>query len=127
MPFKFSHIHLKSVDPRKSAAWYVECLGAKVQGESEVRGATFVRLDLEGVPINVSAPDPGEEFPPGSAEKHLGLEHFAFTVEDLEGLLERVQQHGGIVKERWDPPSGARIAWIEAPDDVRIELIQPPT
>ena len=125
MPLQLDHIHLKGPDPRKSAQWYVDAFGAKVVREFDVKGALFIRLEIEGVPINLSGPRPGEQPGPGDARVHYGLEHFALSTDDLDGTMARLQQHGVAVLVPPQPgASGSKIAFIEAPDNVRIELIQ---
>lgn len=38
MAFKVNHLHLKTPDPRKTAKWYVDHLGAKIVSERETPG-----------------------------------------------------------------------------------------
>jgi len=121
--FALNHIHLKSTDPKKAAAWYVNMLGAKVVQE----GATNVGLDLAGVRVNIGSPQAGQNLPRGSADQHLGLEHFGLHTDDLEGLLARLQSQGlEILEPLRTVGSGLKIVFVRAPDDVRIELMQLP-
>ena len=53
MAFKLNHLHLKSPDPKKTADFYIENLGATLV--SEVGGGRGYRLDLHGLPLNVTA------------------------------------------------------------------------
>ncbi len=124
----FHHIHLRSPDPRKTAAWYVEMLGAKIVQETEALGALNENIDLAGTRLVIGSLFYGQELPRGSVDRHLGLEHFGLqTDEDLEQLLTRLQSKG---VEILDPlrrmGSGGGFAFIRAPDDVRIELMQLP-
>lgn len=122
-----NHIHLRSPEPRKAATWYVEMLGAKIVRETETRGAVGVNMDIAGIRLNVSSPPPGERLPRGSAAPHLGLEHFGLQTEDLEGLLAQLQSKGVVVLEPLrTTESGLKLCFVQAPDDVRIELMQPP-
>ena len=58
----------------------------------------------------------------------LGLEHFGFEVEDLEADLDRLTRAGiRVVLPLTAFPGGACLAYIEGPDDVLIELVQPPS
>lgn len=122
---QLNHIHLKSTDPRKAAAWYVEMLGAKVIREAEIRGAFSVLLDISGLRVNIGAPLAGQSLPRGSADQHLGLEHFGLQSDDVEGLLARLKAKGVEVLEPMATVgSGTKIVFVRAPDDVRIELMQ---
>ena len=121
--FALNHIHLKSTDAKKAAAWYVNMLGAKLVQE----GATNMSLDLGGLRVNIASPQAGQNLPKGSADQHLGLEHFGLETDDLEGLLAQLKPKG---LEILDPlrtvASGLKIVFIRAPDDVRIDLMQLP-
>ena len=55
MAFKMNHLHFKTPDPRKTAQWYIDFLGAKIVEERETpSGLPFLRLDLHGLSLNVT-------------------------------------------------------------------------
>ena len=58
-------------------------------------------------------------------EPHLGLDHFGFRVDNLDETAEELKRRGAeiVVEPRTIRP-GVRIAFVRAPDDVRIELLQ---
>lgn len=122
-----NHIHLRSTNPRKTAAWYVDMLGATIVRETDTPAGVSVSLDIGGTRLNVAPQPPDRILPRGSAEVHLGLEHFGLETNDLEGLLARLQPKGLEVLEPLRAvPSGMKIVFVRAPDDVRIELMQLP-
>ena len=84
----FHHIHLKSTEPHETAAWYVERFGAKIVRDMQ----TMVILELpgSGPKLGISTSTQGEVLPPGSADPHLGLEHFGLQTDDLDGRLAKV-------------------------------------
>ncbi|MBV9359007.1 MAG: VOC family protein [Chloroflexi bacterium] len=58
---------------------------------------------------------------------HHGLEHFGFDVVDMQAEITRLQSLGAeLLEGPVAGPTGNKMAWIKAPDDTRIELIQPP-
>ncbi|MBI2872360.1 MAG: VOC family protein [Chloroflexi bacterium] len=123
---KLNHIHLKCKDPNKTAQWYIDNLGAKLLERFNIGAAPAVRIELEGTRINISSAAPGETLPPGSAKPHLGLEHFGLEVTDLAAALARLEKAGAKVLEPMrDGRGGGKIAFIQAPDNVRIEMMQP--
>lgn len=126
--FRVNHIHLKSPDPKKTAQWYVDVFGAKVVGESTgLGGSSSVRLDIDGTRINVTSAPAGETLPDGTAESHYGLEHFGFDTDDIEAAMAHVQAHGAeVLLPITQMATGSRISYIKGPDNVRIELVQPP-
>jgi lactoylglutathione lyase len=119
----FSHVHLKSPNPKDAAQWYVDMFGAVIVREGENRGAQFVGIQLGGVTINISSARPEESLAPAMSELRWGLEHIAFGTDDLEGDLARLKQRGGKVFQVTE--TGQRkTAFVEGPDKVRIELMQ---
>ena len=126
MPFNVNHIHLKSSDPKKTAAWFVEAFNVEITSE-RVRptGDLFITTMTEGgLAINISAEKDGEVLGPADADSHYGLEHFGFDTDDMDADLERLVGLGAVLKEA---PSnqgrGVTIGFIAAPGDIRIELI----
>ena len=124
--FKINHIHLKAHDPKTTAQWYVDMFGAKIVGEGRGLGdSKTIRMDIDDVRVNVTSAPAGGTLPEGTAESHYGLEHFGFDVEDLDAELIRLKEAGArIVLPRTDVVGGTRLAYIEGPDDVLIELVQ---
>jgi catechol 2,3-dioxygenase-like lactoylglutathione lyase family enzyme len=63
----------------------------------------------------------------GDSDAHWGLEHFGIEVDDIDSELSRLENLGAKTLEgpiRSD--NGLAIAFIEAPDNVRIEVMQLP-
>jgi len=126
MPFTFHHVHIKARDPDKTAAWYERALGFTI-AERGVRPGGDVYLTCrtpDGTTVAISGEKRGETLPGGTSATHLGLEHFAIATEDFDGDLERLKSHGAkVLAEPVTTPAGVRFAFVEAPDDVRIEVM----
>lgn len=127
MPYLVNHIHLKSDDPKATADWFVEAFNVKIMSDN-VRdvGDRFVVTQTEGgLAINISGARTGETLGPADADPHLGLEHFGFDTDDMDADLARLEGLGATIKEpARETGPGTKIAFIAAPGDVRIELIQ---
>jgi catechol 2,3-dioxygenase-like lactoylglutathione lyase family enzyme len=80
------------------------------------------------VRLNVSSQPEGACDKGAIAElNRLGLEHFGFDVEDLKAELDRLERAGiRIVLPATEVVGGTRLAYIEGPDGVLIELVQRP-
>jgi catechol 2,3-dioxygenase-like lactoylglutathione lyase family enzyme len=131
MPYTINHVHIRSADPSSSAEWYAEHFGASKLFEREVMPGTItIAMDVGGGPVrlNISSQAPGSPDDRAVAElNRLGLEHFGFATEDLEADLDRLTSAGvRVVLPLTKFPGGACLAYIEGPDDVLIELVQPP-
>jgi catechol 2,3-dioxygenase-like lactoylglutathione lyase family enzyme len=128
MAFRINHIHLKAPDPRTTAEWYEKAfLFRIVSDETRVFGDRFIRCVSEdgGMAVNISGARTSETLGPGDASAHHGLEHFGFDSEDLEADIRRLQGLGArLLEGPIEIPNGPRIAFVKAPDDVRVELIQ---
>ena len=130
MAYKINHIHLKAPDPRKTAEWYVRAFNFTILSDDvRVFGDRFIRCQSEGggMAVNISGARGGERLGPGDASAHHGLEHFGFDSADLEADIRRLEGLGAALLEGpIQVPNGPRIAFMRAPDDTRIELIEPP-
>ena len=130
MSYSFNHVHLKSSDPGKTADWYVEAFGFEIVNDENPRpqGDRFIRCRTkDGVAINISGARTGELMGEGDATAHWGLEHFGIEVDDIEAELKRLEGLGAEVLEGpTKTATGLSIAFIQAPDDVRIEVMQLP-
>ena len=128
MAYAINHVHIRSSDPHASASWYEKHFGAKILSAREVMPGTItVSMELDGpVRLNISSQLAGSSPERGEAElNRLGLEHFGFVTEDLEEDLDRLKAAGiRIVLPLTEVTGGGRLAYIEGPDDVLIELVQ---
>ncbi len=120
MSFKVNHLHLKSPDPRTTAQWYVDYLGAKVVSERQSPGGQpILRLDLHGVPLNVTGYIEGQRL-----EQHYGLEHVAVDTDDFDAQVAKIKASGAKILEERSLPDGRRVCFFEGPDGVRLEFLE---
>jgi lactoylglutathione lyase len=128
MAYRINHIHLKAADPRRTAEWYVRALNFKIlSDETRAFGDRFLRCQSEdgGMAVNISGARTGERLGPGDASAHHGLEHFGLDSDDIAADIRHLEGHGArLLEGPIDVPNGAVIAFLQAPDDVRIELVQ---
>ena len=128
MGYRINHIHLKAPDPRKTAEWYTKAFNFKIVGdETRVFGDRFIRcMSEDGVlAVNISGARTNERLGPGDAGAHHGLEHFGFDSENLEVDIARLEKLGArLLEGPIQNPNGPRIAFLKAPDDVRVELVE---
>lgn len=127
MAFRFEHLHLKAPDPKKTADWYVDAFDFEIVSDrTRDTGDRFIECKTtDGVIVRISGQRTGEAMGEGSADVHFGIEHFGLTVDDLDDVVKRLEGIGAKLREGpTDGSSGSRIAFIEAPDNVRIELLE---
>ena len=129
MEYRINHVHIRAADPHATAAWYEKFFNARIVSERTVMPNTItIGMEMGGpCRLNVSSKPQGSSDERSAAElNRLGLEHFGFDVEDLEAEMERLTAAGiRVVLPITDTPTGSRLSYIEGPDDVLIELVQP--
>ena len=116
MAFKLNHLHLKTTDPEKTAAFYVEALGATMLGPV---GHGGYRLNLHGVDVNVTTFAPYQ-----TRQQVYGVEHVALETDDLDGTVTKLTANGARILEEMVSVRGRRICFLEGPDRVQLELIE---
>ena len=129
MKIAMNHLHFRSGDPDAAAKWYCDNFGAEITSESPLSNTKSINLELDGEHImTISGRAEGEDPIAGTTEPLYGLDHFGFETDDLMQLSARLKDNG--VKfncEPWTMPSGSMVAFVVAPDEVSVELIQRPT
>ena len=128
MPYAINHVHIRSMDPHSSAAWYERHFEAKIVSEREVMPGTItIGMEVGGsCRLNISSKPDGSSDERAVAElNRLGLEHFGFDVENLKEELGRLENSDvRIVLPFTDVGRGTCLAYIEGPDNVLIELVE---
>ena len=126
MEFVCDHLHLRSQDPDGAAKFYCDNFGAVITSVNPLSTTKSIRLELNGQPLmTISGRAEGEDPVPGSTDPRFGLDHFGFTVDDLDAAAIAFKSNGvNFTCEPWTMPSGTKVAFIEAPDHVSIELME---
>ena len=122
--YTWEHIHLRSPDPAATAAWYEDKLGAGIIRTPQPDGSTRFDLDLTGQKIFIAKADPAAT---GASPQtpYMGLDHFGLTVENIDAAVAELKGKGvAFTVEPKTIRPGVRIAFLTAPQNVSIELIQ---
>ncbi len=123
--YTYDHIHVRTKDPEGMASFFETMFGAKVLRLIQSDGVPRVDLDVNGLAIFIASVPPEEHIDLSPRDPHLGLDHFGFRVDDIDGAVEDLRSKGAeiYVEPRTIRP-GVRIAFVRGPDDVRIEILQ---
>ncbi|HTP97278.1 MAG TPA: VOC family protein [Burkholderiales bacterium] len=121
----FDHVHLVSRDPHATAAWYVAKLGGRIARTMERGGAPQIYVSLGGPMVIVRGQRSAEQ----AADKpglQWGVDHFGLQVSgDFDDYCDGLRRKGvGFSLEPTDIDPDTRIAFIDAPDGVSIELLR---
>ena len=104
--FKFDHVHIISENPKASADWYVEMLGATIVADTVARGAPQIFVGLGGMTILIRGRRPGEApvaarpiqpYADFSSHNTWGTDHFGFLYEgDLTAFCAELRAKGAL-------------------------------
>ena len=121
--YSYDHIHLRSLEPMDTARYFEQMFGAKILESVQSDGQPRVDLDINGLIIFIAKAD--TETPAGPVDPHLGLDHFGLRVDDLEEAAADLKEKGAVFSiEPHQLRPGVKIAFVRAPGDVRIELLE---
>ena len=128
MPYSINHVHIRAENPARSATWYEQYFDSKILFSREVMPGTItIAMDVGGpATLNISSQPPGSSDKTFPAQLNtLGLEHFGFSTTDIEKDIHKFENaEVAIMMEITEIPGGAKLAYIEGPDNVIIELVQ---
>jgi len=121
--YRVDHLHLICTDIEESRDWYCQVFGGRVTFEGNFKGHKVYYVDINGFNIIMVAQMLDGEPLPATIQTKEGLDHFGFAVEDMDAAAEELKA-GGVkfVVEPLQVRPGLKIAYIEGPDKVRIEL-----
>jgi lactoylglutathione lyase len=124
LKFNWEHIHLRSPDPDATAEWSRDKLGAEVIKSPAPDGSTRIDLNLAGQKIFIAKATAGKAADAPSSP-YLGLDHFGLTVSDIKAAVAALKAKGvPFTMDVTTNRPGVQIAFLTAPENVSIELIQ---
>ncbi len=118
----FHHVHLNSVDPPKTLAWYQNIFGGEM---TKMKGRIDAVL-YDKVWLLVGASK--EPLTPSNGH---AIDHIGFSFPNLDTAAAEIKQKGVAFQTEPRPltppsPSAVKISFITGPDSVRIEVVEPP-
>lgn len=123
--YSYDHIHLRSKNPMGLAQYFRKMFDAKIVESVQSDGQPRIDLDINGLAVFIARVAPEVNMPPSPADPHLGLDHFGFRVDNLDEAVADLRRRGAeFAVEPHTIRPGVRIAFVRAPDDVRIELLE---
>lgn len=126
MAARTHHVHHVAKDPRAAADFYVNHFGGKLfTPEIEYRGSPYISVMLGEIELRIRGlrADESDE----TAKAGRGLHHFGIQVEGIDECAARLEWAGVVfTKKPGEGVLGSRTAFIKAPDDVLIELVEEP-
>src|SRR5262245_27051610 len=121
--YTYDHIHLRTTNPQATIEFYQKMFDATPVAYVQSNGKPRVDLDLNGLTIFIAEVPADASLPTAPSEPYIGLDHLGLRVEDVDAATAELKRRGAqvIVEPKTIRP-GVRIAFIQGPDNVRIEL-----
>ena len=120
----FDHVHVISKQPKDTADWYADRLGGTITKSATVKDAPQIYVSFGEAFIIVRGQRPGESAK-DKADTEWGADHFGFNVQgDFDAFCAGLRAKG--VKFSMEPTDinpSTRIAFVDAPDGVSVELL----
>jgi hypothetical protein len=107
------------------ARWWADTFGAKLLPETGSGEVLFCPIEIDGFKINISSPSAAEaaQMDEGIVTGNFGLEHLGLTTDDLDADLATLRAQGLRIFDVRETPT-MRLAFVETPENVRLEIIQ---
>ena len=123
--YTYDHIHLRTRDPQGMAQYFHEMFDARILESVQSDGRPRVDIDIDGLLVFIAPVAPDADVPAAPPDSHLGLDHFGFRVDSVDETVAELKRRGAdIIDGPRTIRPGVRIAFVRAPDDVRIELLE---
>jgi lactoylglutathione lyase len=123
--YSYDHIHLRSRDPRATADFYNRMFGARILESVQADGQPRIDLDLNGLTVFIAQVAADANIAAAPADPHLGLDHFGLRVDNLDAAVAELKGRGAtFTTEPRTIRPGVKIAFIQCPDNVRVELLE---
>ncbi len=123
--YTYDHIHLRTKDPRGMAEYFEKMFDAKILEIIQSDGRPRLDLDIDGLMVFIAPVAQDVDIEASPVEPYLGLDHFGFRVDNLDETVDELKRRGAeIVVEPHTIRPNVKIAFIRAPENVRIELLQ---
>jgi len=121
--YSYDHIHIRSREPIETARYFNKMFGAKILESVQTDGQPRVDIDINGLIVFLAQAEAST--PDGPVDPYVGLDHFGLRVDNLETAAADLKSKGAeFSMEPKDLRPGLRIAFVRAPGDVRIELLE---
>ena len=122
--FTYDHIHIRSTDPEKTAAYYERMFEAEII-RTRQDGATRIDMKIGGANVFIAPVTAGSGVNPPPVTPYQGLDHFGLTVRDIDAVATEIKAKGvEFTKEPTTIRPGVRICFIRGPQGISVELLE---
>ena len=121
--FIYDHIHIRSTDPEKTAAYYERMFEAEIIRTMQ-DGATRIDMKIGGANVFLAPVKAGDGVNAPPATPYQGLDHFGLSVSGIDAIAADLKAKGvEFTREPTTVRPGTRVCFIRGPQGVSIELL----
>jgi lactoylglutathione lyase len=122
--FTYDHIHIRSTDPEKTAAYYERMFEAEIIRTPQ-DGATRIDMKIGGANVFIAPVAAGSGVNPPPVTPYQGLDHFGLEVQDIDKVVADLKAKGAeFTMELKQARPGVRICFVRGPEGVSIEVLE---
>lgn len=122
MSFTYDHVHLQTTDLDATVSWFERMFDARRLWSGEFRGTMITRLGFHGTFVNIFHRAPTM---PKVTPEDAVIHHFALRPDNFDEAIADLERRGA--RFHIEPVATGpylRLAFIEGPDSLRIEIIE---
>ena len=121
--FTYDHIHIRSTDPEKTAAYYERMFEAEII-RTKQDGATRIDMKIGGANVFLAPVKAGDGVNAPPVTPYQGLDHFGLSVTGIDAIAADLKAKGvEFTREPTTVRPGTRVCFIRGPQGVSIELL----
>ena len=121
--FTYDHIHIRSRDPEKTAAYYERMFDAEII-RSVQDGQPRIDMKIGGQDVFIAPVPEKSNVNPPPVTPYQGLDHFGLTCTGINAIAAELKAKGvQFTKEPTTVRPGVRVAFLRGPEGVSIELL----
>jgi len=124
MTFTYDHIHIRSRDPEKTAAWYERMLDAQIVRTMQ-QGKPRIDMKIGGQDVFIAPIEANSKVNAPPVTPYEGLDHFGLRVTGIDRVVADLKAKGAeFTMELNSPRPGIKICFIRGPEGVSIEVLE---
>ena len=125
MKFGFHHVHVVCSDLDTTETFYIDTLGARFIERTTFGDAQGSKLSLGKTGLFLRVAAPGESMNLAGRPPAFGYHHIGVSVADLEAIHSQLTAKGVVFTVPPKQTPGGRMAFIQGPDNIIVELFEP--
>ena len=122
--FTYDHIHIRSRDPEKTAAYYERMFDAQII-RSVQEGQPRIDMKISGQDVFIAPVPEKSNVNPPPVTPYQGLDHFGLRVKNIDKVVADLKAKGAeFTMELNSPRPGIKICFVRGPEGVSIEVLE---